>query len=169
MGNRIAVMRDGIVQQLDTPQNLYDYPTNMFVASFIGSPAMNFFDARIDRANGGLMIDVPDAFSIPVPGEKAGNLESHIGKLVTFGIRPEDVYDANYMPTGVSQDARAHVNVSVTEPLGSEVYAYVEQGGAEFVGRFDPRTSATPGNPLEIAFDMGKMHVFDHDTEEALV
>jgi multiple sugar transport system ATP-binding protein len=73
------------------------------------------------------------------------------------------------MPTGVSQDARAHVNVSVTEPLGSEVYAYVEQGGAEFVGRFDPRTSATPGNPLEIAFDMGKMHVFDHDTEEALV
>jgi multiple sugar transport system ATP-binding protein len=169
MGNRIAVLRDGILQQLDTPQHLYDSPVNMFVASFIGSPAMNFFDARVERADGGLMIEVPDAFAVPVPRSKAEQLDQHIGQSVTFGIRPEDIYDVHFMPSGVDGNATASVNVSVVEPLGSEVYVYAEQGGKEFIGRLDPRTSAAPGEVVDVAFDMGKMHVFDRNTEQALV
>jgi multiple sugar transport system ATP-binding protein len=169
MGSRIAVMRDGILQQLDTPQNLYDRPTNMFVASFIGSPAMNFFEATIDRGDGGLVVDVPDSFTVPIPANKTDSLDTYIGKTVTFGIRPEDIHDAHYLPPGVDETTLVHVNVDVTEPLGSEVYVYVEQGGKEFIGRLDPRTAATPGITLEIVLDMNKMHVFDRDTEQALV
>jgi multiple sugar transport system ATP-binding protein len=169
MGNRIAVMRDGVLQQLDTPQTLYNQPGNMFVASFIGSPAMNLLQATIARAEGGLVVDVAGAFVLPIPEHKAHSLGDYIGSRVVFGIRPEDVYDAQFLPGGVDTAAHAHVQVGVIEPLGSEVYVYMEQGGAEFVGRFDPRTRAAPGRPLEIAFDMGSMHVFDHETERSLV
>jgi multiple sugar transport system ATP-binding protein len=170
MGNRIAVMREGVLQQLDTPQKLYDEPGNMFVASFIGSPAMNFFShATITHVDGGLVIDVPGAFVLPIPQHKAQLLGEHVGRRVVFGIRPEDVYDAQFMSGGVNTTAHAHAQVGVIEPLGSEVYVYMEQGRAEFVGRFDPRTAATPGKPLEIVFDMNRMHVFDHDTERALI
>ncbi len=169
MGSRIAVLRDGVLQQLDTPQNLYDHPTNMFVASFIGSPAMNFFDATIEQANGGLVVDIPGAFVMPIPPQKQDGLDAHVGKTVSFGIRPEDIHDANFVPRGVDEQARVHVNVAVTEPLGSEVYVYVEQGGTEFIGRLDPRTGARTGESLEIVMDMDKMHLFDRDTEQSLI
>lgn len=169
MGNRIAVMRDGILQQLDTPQTLYDHPINMFVASFIGSPAMNFFDARITRSNGTLLVDVPGAFTLPVPRHKADRLAGSIGQPVTFGIRPEDIHDAHYVPPGVDKSAIMHANIDVIEPLGSEVYIHAQQGGKEFIGRFDPRTDAQPGKPSELVFNMDKMHIFERQTEQALV
>ncbi|NJK78732.1 MAG: ABC transporter ATP-binding protein [Chloroflexaceae bacterium] len=168
MGDRIAIMRDGILQQLDTPQNLYDKPSNMFVAGFIGSPAMNFFNGRIERSNGHLVVDVPGAFAVPIPTNRSRNLDNYIGKEVAFGVRPEDIHDANYVPRGVSEDARVDVEIDVTEPLGSEVYAYVHKGGKEFIGRFDPRTNARTGDTLPIVLDMDKMHIFDRDTEQAL-
>jgi multiple sugar transport system ATP-binding protein len=168
MGTRIAVMKDGILQQLDTPQMLYDNPSNMFVAGFIGSPAMNFFDAKLDRATGGAVVDF-GPFQLPVPSQKIEYLTNHLGKQVYFGIRPEDIHDANYVPRGVDEAARFTANVTVTEPLGSEVYAFVERGGKEMVGRLDPRTSARVGQPLDVVIDMGKMHVFDRETEKALV
>lgn len=89
MGSRIAVMRDGILQQLDTPQNLYDHPANMFVAGFIGSPAMNFFEARLERTDGGVSVVVGKDFVLPVPASKLDHVSSHIGKNVYFGIRPK--------------------------------------------------------------------------------
>ncbi|NJO05910.1 MAG: TOBE domain-containing protein [Chloroflexaceae bacterium] len=92
----------------------------------------------------------------------------HVGKPIYFGIRPEDIHDANYVPRGVSEDARVDVEIDVTEPLGSEVYAYVHKGGKEFIGRFDPRTNARTGDTLPIVLDMDKMHIFDRDTEQAL-
>jgi multiple sugar transport system ATP-binding protein len=169
MGSRIAVMRDGILQQLDTPQNLYDHPTNMFVAGFIGSPSMNFFEAKLDRIDGGIGIVVGKDFVVPVPAAKAEQLGSHVGKNVYFGIRPEDLHDANYVPRGVDESARITASVNVIEPMGSEVFAYVENSGKEFIGRFDPRSGARTGHGLDIVLDMGKMHIFDRDNEKALV
>ena len=167
MGTRIAVMKDGILQQIDTPQVLYDRPSNMFVAGFIGSPAMNFFEAKLDRANNGAVVDF-GAFQLPLPNQQLDTLGSHLGKPIYFGIRPEDVHDSHYVPRGVDEAAKMNANVTVVEPLGSEVYAYVENGGKELVSRLDPRTSARVGQPLELVIDMGKMHIFDRETEKAL-
>jgi multiple sugar transport system ATP-binding protein len=169
MGSRIAVMRDGILQQLDTPQTLYDHPSNMFVAGFIGSPAMNFFEAKLDRGNGGLVLSIGDSFHVPVPASKAEKLGSHAGKNVYFGIRPEDVHDAHYVPRGVDESAKIGTNINVIEPMGAEVFAYIENGGKEFVGRFDPRSGARTGQTIDVVLDMDKMHLFDRETEKALV
>lgn len=169
MGTRIAVMRDGLLQQIDTPKNLYDYPANMFVAGFIGSPSMNFFDARLDRANGSLIVDVGGAFSLPVPDTKADMLSKHVGKNILFGIRPEDIHDVQYVPRGVNEDARIQASANVVEIMGSEVYAYIERGGKEFIGRFDPRSMVRTGEKLEAVVDMNKMHIFDRESERALV
>jgi multiple sugar transport system ATP-binding protein len=169
MGTRIAVMRDGILQQLDTPQNLYDHPSNMFVAGFIGSPAMNFFEAKLDRVDGGVGVVIGKDFVVRVPQAKIEHIGGHAGKDVYFGIRPEDIHDANYVPRGVDETARIRAAVNVTEPLGSEVYAYVENSGKEFIGRFDPRTTARTGHTIDIVLDMDKMHIFDRENEKALV
>ena len=169
MGTRIAVMRDGILQQLDRPQVIYDTPTNMFVAGFIGSPAMNFFgNSRLVRGDGGLQIDT-GAFHVPVPAAKQADLGKYLDREVVFGIRPEDVHDARYVPSGVDATLPLHATVTVTEPMGAEVNAFIEIGGKEFVGRFDPRTDAAPGQPLPVVLDTSRMHVFDGETEAALV
>src|SRR5689334_22184278 len=112
MGTRIAVMKDGILQQLDTPQTLYDNPANMFVAGFIGSPAMNFFEAKLDRGDGGLLVDL-GSVHLPIPSQKLESLGNHIGKAVFFGIRPEDIHDAHFVPRGVDEAAKLSANVTV--------------------------------------------------------
>ncbi len=168
MGTRIAVMRDGLLQQIDPPKQLYDYPANMFVAGFIGSPSMNFFEARLDRANGGLVVDLGGTFRLPVPATKADTLGDHIGKNIFFGIRPEDIHDAHYIPRGVSEEARIIANANVVEVMGSEVYAYIERDSKEFIGRFDPRSMVQTGEKIEVVIDMNKMHIFDRQTERAL-
>src|SRR5262245_34776922 len=168
MGTRIAVMKDGILQQLDTPQVLYDNPSNMFVAGFIGSPAMNFFEAKLDRSNGGATVDI-GPFQLPLPSQKLEQLSGYVGKPIYFGIRPEDIHDAHFVPRGVDEAAKVTTNVTVTEPLGSEVFAFLENGGKEMVGKFDPRTNARVGQAIEIVLDMDKMHVFDRETEKSLV
>lgn len=168
MGTRIAVMRDGILQQLDAPQVLYRSPVNMFVAGFIGSPAMNFFEATLRRGDGGLTVDT-GTFAIPVPGSKQENLGKYIDRPVYFGIRPEDIHDAAYVPPGMEASAGLDANVTVTENMGSEVFAYVQSGNKEFVGKLDPRTKAEPGRPINLALDLGNMHIFDRETEIALV
>jgi multiple sugar transport system ATP-binding protein len=169
MGTRIAVMRDGILQQLDSPQNLYDTPANMFVAGFIGSPSMNFFEGKLDRSDGGIVVEVSKDFVVPVPSSKFDHVGGHIGKSVYLGVRPEDVHDAEYVPRGVDESAQITTNVNVIEPMGSEIYAYIESSGKEFIGRFDPRSGARTGQPLQIVIDMDKMHIFDTESETALV
>jgi len=168
MGTRIAVMRDGIMQQLDAPQVLYDRPANMFVAGFIGSPAMNFFEAKLGRGDGGLAVDT-GGFRVPVPQSLQPDLGKYIDQPVYFGIRPEDVHDAKYVPPGVETSTCVETTVTVTEPMGSEVYAYLQAGGKEFIGRFDPRSSARPGQPIDVVMDMSRMHIFNRETEMALV
>ena len=168
MGNRIAIMNDGIVQQLDTPQVLYDHPANMFVAGFIGSPAMNFFEAKLARRDGGATVDF-GPFHLPVPAAQIEKLGAHVGKPIYFGIRPEDIHDAQYVPRGVDDAAKLSANVTVVEPLGSEVFAYVENGGKEMVGKLDPRTNAQVGQPLDLVVNMGKMHAFERESGRTLL
>jgi len=166
MGTRIAVMNAGVLQQIDTPQNLYDYPMNLFVAGFIGSPAMNFFDATLVERDGKVCIDTGD-FIVAVPESRQETYRPHLGKAVVFGIRPEDVHDPEYAPPGI-EEARVEATVTVTELMGNEVIVHLETDHHEFLGRFDPRTSAQVGVKMAASFNMGNMHVFDKETEKAI-
>ena len=166
MATRIAVMRDGILQQLDTPQMMYDKPVNVFVAGFIGSPSMNFFDAKISRSDSTLFVDA-GAFAVPIPADKSQRFSSRVGKDVIFGIRPEHVHDPQFAPPGITA-ARVETRVDVTEPMGSEVFLYLVTGEHTFIARVDPRTRARMGDRLEVSFDMSQIHVFDRDTQVAV-
>ncbi|MFN2109539.1 MAG: ABC transporter ATP-binding protein [Anaerolineae bacterium] len=166
MGTRIAVLKDGVLQQIDTPQHLYDTPGNVFVAGFIGSPAMNFFDAVLIEENGVMYADCRD-FRVAIPDERRPVYKSSVGKEVVFGIRPEHVHDPDYSPPG-TVPALVEGHIDVTELMGNEVLAYFTLDHAEFIGRFDPRTKSTIGSTKAAAFDMSRMHLFDKQTEQAI-
>jgi multiple sugar transport system ATP-binding protein len=166
MGTRICVLNAGELQQIDTPFNLYHNPRNVFVAGFIGSPSMNFFDAKIDKDEQGLVI-VTDVFTLRIPNERSEPYESHVGKNVVFGIRPEDVHDAEYQPPGISP-SEISANVDVIEQMGNEMILYLEEKGKQFIARVDPRTNARVGGGLKLVVNMDNMHVFDVDTEISL-
>jgi multiple sugar transport system ATP-binding protein len=166
MGTRIAVMKDGILQQVDTPQNLYDYPGNMFVAGFIGSPAMNFFEVTLSGTVEEMYVDGP-GFKLRVPEEKAKALKDLLGKAAVFGIRPEDIHDREYAPPGIIAEPVSTM-VDVTELMGSEVYVYLVSDSKSFIGRFDPRTSARVGKQIDAVFDMANVQFFDPSTEKAV-
>ena len=168
MGDRIAVMRDGILQQLDTPQNLYDHPANMFVAGFIGSPAMNFFPGQLAPENNGQEIWVQTSgLKLKLPESLRGKLGSQSGREIIFGVRPEHIHSrAEVRDADPSRTAR--VNVSVVEPLGSEVFAYLSANGHEFIARMDAASQPRPGENIETVFDTDHLHVFDKETEQAL-
>ena len=167
MGSRIAVQNDGLLLQVDTPQNLYDHPANIFVAGFIGSPAMNFFDAKLTGSNDAMYVQT-SVFQIEVPKDKTPVLAEHLGKDVIFGIRPEDLHDKRFVPVDVAA-AVLVAKVDVIEPMGAERYLYLVVDGKDFVARVDPRSSAEIGQDLEIVLNMDNMHVFDSETEEALL
>jgi len=165
MASRIAVINKGKLQQLDTPQNLYNFPTNLFVAGFIGSPAMNFFPATI-RRNGGLVADAGE-FKVPLPADRSKALEAYIDKNVIFGIRPEDIHDAEFVPPNIPS-AKVPAKVDVTELMGNEILLYLITGKNNFVARVDPRSKMRVGDQSQVAFNMEKFHVFDPTTERAL-
>jgi multiple sugar transport system ATP-binding protein len=168
MGHRIAVLRDGILQQLDTPQMLYDHPANMFVAGFIGSPSMNFFDGTVsgNGTDGDLLIESGN-IKLQVPPHKVNQLKSYVGREVVFGIRPEDIHDQGERREA-AEHQRATVDVEVVEPLGSELFVYLRSNGQEFTSRMPSRAQVSPGQQVDIVFDTEKMHVFDRQTEQAL-
>jgi multiple sugar transport system ATP-binding protein len=166
MGQRIAVMSEARLQQVGTPQELYDHPDNRFVAGFIGSPSMNFFDAKVTRSDSTIFIDT-GAFAVPVPSDKTQRFSARVGKEVIFGIRPEHVHDPQFAPPGITA-ARVESRVDVTEPMGNEVFLYLVSGEHTFIARVDPRTRARMGDRLEVSFDMSQIHVFDRDTQVAV-
>ena len=166
MGTRIAVMNNGLLQQLDTPQTLYDKPANMFVAGFIGSPAMNFFDAKLTGSIDDMWVD-GGTFKVKVPADKALALGRYLNRDVIFGVRPEDMYDRQYAREA-SPESTVKVSVDVVEPMGSEVYLYLLTGTKSFVGRLDSRTQVRPGQDMEVVWDMAHMHVFDRETQVAV-
>jgi len=159
MGTLIAVLNVGKLQQLDTPQNLYDKPANQFVAGFIGSPAMNFFHARLEQSNGNLFVNTTD-FQVEVPKKKSEAYIKYTGKEIIFGIRPEDIYNPEYPAPGISP-ALVESKVDLVELMGDEIYVYLVNGKQDIVARVDPRSQYKVGDRIKVAFDMNKFHIFD--------
>jgi multiple sugar transport system ATP-binding protein len=166
MASRIAVMSKGILQQIDSPQNLYDYPNNLFVAGFIGSPAMNFFKSKLRKEDGKMVVD-GGSFHVEVPEDRHDTYAAYVDKQVIFGIRPEDIKDPHFLPPGIFPQ-NVETKVDVTELMGNEIFLYLTTGEHNFVARVDPRTRAQMGDETEVAFNMNNMHLFDIDTEQAI-
>jgi multiple sugar transport system ATP-binding protein len=166
MGTRICVMRDGILQQVDSPATLYNLPNNIFVAGFIGSPAMNFFDVTVTGTKEEMYVD-GGSFRVRVPAAKATPLFDYLGKEVVFGIRPEDIADPQFAPPNI-MGAPVKVRVDVTELMGHEIFLYCLTGAKSFIARVDPRSTARVGQDIEVLFNMDNMHAFDRDTEIAI-
>ena len=164
LGTRIVVMKDGVVQQVDTPQNLYNEPGNLFVAGFIGSPQMNFLDAVVEAQGQDAYLKVGDA-RIKLPAAKAKKVldGGYAGKTVIMGIRPEDLYDEE--DRVAASDAVLEAKIEVYELLGAEVFLYFTYAGANMTARVNPRTEARTGDTVKFALDVDKLHVFDKDTE----
>lgn len=169
MGDRIVVMKDGFIQQVDTPQNLYEYPCNEFVAGFMGSPQMNFIDAAVGK-NGSDYTLTFGACTITIPADKANGttIGDYVGKEVVFGIRPEDVHDE---PDFIEKAGGTHASadVEVTELMGAETYLYLNCENNAITARVEPSSTAKSGDKIQIAFDLSKIHLFDKETEQAVL
>jgi multiple sugar transport system ATP-binding protein len=154
------------MMQIDSPQNLYDKPDNVFVAGFIGSPAMNFFDVSLVEQDGDIYVD-GGTFRLKLPPEKAQVARPYVGKQVVFGTRPEDIHDREYVPPGIRAEPMT-TSVDVTELMGNEIFVYLLTGEKQFIARMDPRTGARVGIEMDVAVNMDNIHLFDRDTEEAI-
>ncbi len=161
MGDRIAVMSDGVLQQLDTPENLHERPVNIFVAGFIGSPSMNFFPGKVVPKSGQ---PVADAGFIQAPVQ--GTAADAVGKDVILGVRPEDIHDLKTTPE--REMLPVDTKVEVVEFLGNELQLLLSAGSQSFIARMSTETQTRPGEALRVGFDMRKLHVFDKQTEVAL-
>jgi multiple sugar transport system ATP-binding protein len=197
LGDRVAIMRDGVLQQFDKPQRLYDEPANLFVAEFIGSPAMNLVGADLSRSNGGVLaqfgehrLRVGDAVLSARPA-----LREFEGKRVILGVRPEDIEDAA-LGGDLPHDRRISAAVDIREDMGSEVFvhfdvggravrgedvkaavgeetveakqALAQQRGSVWVARIDRATHVTEGGSVELAVDTGRLHFFDPETGDGI-
>lgn len=168
MGDRIAVMKDGVVQQVDTPLGLYNHPANVFVAGFIGTPSMNFLNVKISNGSEGYVID-GDCFKVRAPADKAELLKDYVDKEVIFGIRPEDIFDKNLTNlVQATPDNTAQALVDVIEPMGPIVTMYLSCGGHSMIATIDAETKAKENQPIDLVFDMAKTHIFDKETEKAI-
>ncbi len=164
LGTRIVVMKDGVVQQIDSPQNLYDNPCNLFVAGFMGSPQMNFLDATAKVAGGKAYLEL-DGQSIELPADKAKPVidGNYNGKTVILGIRPEDILAS---PEALEKAAyKFNATCNVYELLGAEVFLYFDVVGNAVTARVEPETKIRPGKDMTFTFDTKKIHIFDKETE----
>lgn len=165
LGTRIVVMKDGVVQQVDTPQNLYNTPCNLFVAGFIGSPQMNFMDAVCSVKGDDVTLTVgKHVLKVPASKKQALINGNYDGKTVVLGIRPEDVHDSQAFISN-SPDSIIESEIKVYELLGAEVFLYFDVEGTQMTARVNPRTTLRTGDKAVFALDMEKIHVFDKETE----
>jgi len=180
MGDRIAVMKDGVLQQVDTPNVLFTNPSNMFVAGFIGSPAMNLVNVVVEQTDGGIYLTSTatgqdSGLRLKVPAHFTDFLAPYNGKQIVFGLRPQDIHDSRFangmLDEGESPDDLVPVRtrVDVVEPMGSEVYLYLLVGQLQFVSRVDSRTEVQPNYILDVSFNMDKMHAFDPETQQSII
>ena len=165
LGTRIVVMKDGIVQQVDSPENLYNAPKNLFVAGFIGSPQMNFMDAVVENRGEDVFLKVGSR-SLKLPVTKVAKFKdgSYNGKTVVLGIRPEDMHDSQLFINS-SPDSVIESDIKVYELLGAEVFLYFDVEGFQMTARVNPRTNLRTGDHAKFALDMEKIHIFDKETE----
>ena len=166
LGTRIVVMKDGVIQQVDSPQNLYNYPCNLFVAGFIGSPQMNFQDAVI-KVKGNDVTATIGSTTLKVPASKAEALKAYDGKTVVFGIRPEDMSDdPEYI--AAHPDCIVKSQIKIYELLGAEVFLYFDVEGKQMIARVNPATTLRNGDMATFAIKMDKVHFFDKETEQTI-
>ncbi len=178
MGDRIVVMKDGYIQQIDSPINLYDTPVNKFVAGFIGSPQMNFIDAKLIMQDGKYFVEFGSndktgrgrKFYIEIPSAKADadTLKYYVDKEVVLGVRPENIHDEE-MFLSAAKTGIIEANVEVTEILGAETFLYLNCDGISLTARVSPRCTARPGDTVKLAIDPNKIHLFDAADEHALL
>jgi multiple sugar transport system ATP-binding protein len=166
MGDRIMVIKDGILQQIDSPRKLYNEPQNVFVAGFIGSPSMNFFNATMVAEEGTIWLDAGD-FRIHAPERRKAAFNNYIGKEVILGIRPEDIHAANFAPPGIDASA-IDGTIEVIELLGHELHLYINAGKNNFVSIVDTRLAPSVGNTVQLVANADHMHIFDKTTELAI-
>jgi len=171
MATRIVVMKDGIIQQVDSPQNLYDTPVNLFVAGFIGTPPMNFIEAKLEKEKGGTDVYVvfgPNRLKVPADKFIDTQLGEYVGKEIIAGIRPECIYDD---PMHLSNFAESTIetDVEVTELMGAEIYLYLVTDEQRLTARVSSRSQVKAGDKIKVAFDINRMHFFDKDTERCIV
>ncbi len=175
MGTRIVVMKSGLIQQVDTPQNLYLRPCNLFVAGFIGSPQMNFIDSKLLKIDGDYFVEFGSEdtktragvkFKIKLPASKNVDncLDAYVDKEIIMGIRPEDVHDEEDL-IAANPDGVVEAKVEVTELMGAETYLYMNCEGQAINARVSPTSTAKPGDKITIALEPAKIHLFDKDTE----
>ena len=171
MGDRIVVMKDGFIQQVDTPQHLYDMPANEFVAGFIGSPQMNFMDAKLVKEGDKYVVKFGD-YSCVIPAAKAAaaasELDKHVGKDVTLGIRPENIKDEEAVISAATSGV-IDAKVEVTEMMGAEIYLYVTCADMPLTARVSPRNTARVGDVIKMALDLNCIHLFDKETEKTIL
>ena len=167
MGDRIVVMHAGHIQQINTPLNLYNHPTNRFVAGFIGSPAMNFISGTLVRDGGLQFRDQKRAFMLPVGTSRETLLAAYEGRAVILGVRPEDVYVAG-SPHILGPVAEVELRLDVMEPMGNEIFIYARLDDLMLVARVAPQPLSPLGQPIKLAFDLEKLHFFDAETEKAI-
>ena len=167
MGTRIAVMNGGVLQQIDTPQNLYEHPANVFVADFMGNPAMNFLNGSIQQQEDRLWI-VTKSLKFPLPDREASRYEKYVGKEIILGIRPENIYSKEYIPPK-TQPHELQVCVTVVEMMGHEAIVYgTLTDGKEIVARVDGRSRYREGETTTLLLDLNRFHLFDGEREHLL-
>ena len=166
MGDRIAVMSLGVLQQLDSPQNLYDLPANKFVAGFIGSPAMNFVDVTLEAKDGKIHARTP-GFSLLAPWRNANALSNYVGQTVTMGVRPEHLVEISHLPNAV-RDIAIPVTVDIVEQLGNEIFVYLLNNGTLLTSRMAPDANVHRGDRIEVSAAPENLHFFDPQTEAAI-
>lgn len=164
MATRIAVMNKGLLQQLDTPQNLYDSPANLFVAGFIGSPSMNFIPSRIRKDNGNLFIDTGSG-AVKIPDDRKEKFDRFAGREVIMGIRPEDIHNPEFAPSGIHAEP-IEATVDVVELMGNEIFLYLVSGTNNLTARVDPRTRFSVGDKVQMVFNMDNFHIFDPSADK---
>ena len=157
MGDRIVVLSEGRVQQIDRPLDLYAYPANRFVAGFIGSPSMNFIEGQVTETGGGLFTASGGAFTVPLAGAQAKLLRGRGGSDVVLGVRPEDIRVAASSAGGATVTLR----LDAVEPMGNEVFLHTRTPAQEITARVEPQPLPQAGQPITLAFDPAKLHFFD--------
>lgn len=179
MGDRIVVMKDGLIQQVDTPQVLYDRPCNQFVAGFIGSPQMNFIESVLLFEDGKYFVEFGSEdtkstrgtkYRVELPEVKAKNeiLKEYVGKTITMGIRPECIHDEEMFLSAATTGV-IEANVDVTEMMGAETYLYLTCENIPMIARVSNRSKARPGDRIKVAIDPNRMHLFDKETERTII
>ncbi|HDS09886.1 MAG TPA: sn-glycerol-3-phosphate ABC transporter ATP-binding protein UgpC [Firmicutes bacterium] len=167
MGDRIIVMKDGLIQQVDDPIHLYNNPVNKFVAGFIGSPSMNFIKGKIEKREGELFFKYA-SMKLKLPENFNEKLQKYIDKEVFLGIRPEDIYDKVFIAQP-KEGTVFRAIVEVIEPMGNEIFLYLKIGGLSIIARVSPQTNVKINQEMELVVNISKTHVFDLETENLII